>query len=713
VRSGLVRCGDRGRRGRSHGRHILDDAHEEEFRRRAHRGTPTTAAGRGATRDHPTRGRRCSWRSRRGDGGGVCSRCPVQLLGHRRHCRRQRHFEVVAATTQVDELLIVGILEDAFEHALTQALAIASQQLEGLGAHRAGRDSGIAGDQRGRRPLHEVEGLLSREALATATDLIAPFTTRGISTRSLSTRGFGTWSLRTRRVHARFVATVVTFWALGTIRTRVALGALMSRRLGARRGRGLLARREVEFERFTSSGDRKFGGRSGRCTRRALAALLAVATTAAATATSTTSAAFLARGGAVLVGRRRARCCTCRRGAGRPHLELPVLELGDRHQPLLGGIGDELRELRVAVVLLVERGVDVLHHLLEAVGAHDVAVLLHATDGLDHELPRVPLLHVFLARLHEAGEGVVAVVLVAVHDEQVTRRLADADADDVLAVFLELGHQRREVGVAGEEDVGPDLGAGEDQLDGVDREANVGGVLLRRPVGRRHDHVDRGLGQWDDVLRIAAPVGIGALDGDLPLDDVRRQQRAQLAGEVGTDPHRDVVEVDQQRRVRRVLDRGAVGGGRRRRRERLGPPVQRGDGRARDGVPGRACVHVVRTVCGHIKRPWFGCRSVARLVALRANDSGAGGATALVAFRTGRQVPRVTGRARTDSPRRRGDTDVARPRRYLPRGTDPCGSPNPRRWHDRRTQECNASGAKRLATPPSPPRPGRARSPSP
>ena len=90
--------------------------------------------------------------------------------------------------------------------------------------------------------------------------------TRGISTRSLSTRGFGTWSLRTRRVHARFVATVVTFWALGTIRTRVALGALMPRRLGARRGRGLLARREVEFERFTSSGDRKFGGRSGRCT---------------------------------------------------------------------------------------------------------------------------------------------------------------------------------------------------------------------------------------------------------------------------------------------------------------------------------------------------------------------------------------------------------------------------------------------------------------
>ena len=40
--------------------------------------------------------------------------------------------------------------------------------------------------------------------------------------------------------------------------------------------------------------------------------------------------------------------------------------------------------------------------------------------------------------LHEAGERVVAVVLVAVHDEQVARALADADADHVLAVLLEL-----------------------------------------------------------------------------------------------------------------------------------------------------------------------------------------------------------------------------------------------------------------------------------
>ena len=98
-------------------------------------------------------------------------------------------------------------------------------------------------------------------------------------------------------------------------------------------------------------------------------------------------------------------------------------------------------------------------------------------------------------------------------------------------------------------------------------EADVGGVLLRRPVGRRQDHVDRRLGERDDVLRIAAPVGVGALDGDLALDDVGAEQGAELVAEVGADPHRDVVEVDeeggvrgvQRRAVARPMLRGALG----------------------------------------------------------------------------------------------------------------------------------------------------------
>jgi hypothetical protein len=135
-----------------------------------------------------------------------------------------------------------------------------------------------------------------------------------------------------------------------------------------------------------------------------------------------------------------------------------------RPPALLRGLHAEARELRHAEVLLVERGVDLLHDLLEAVGAHHVAVLLHAlmasvtsSHGSHFLVPRV-------LGLHEAGERVVRVVLVAVLHEQVARRLADADADDVLAVLLQLEHQAREVGVAGEQDDRADLGTREDEL---------------------------------------------------------------------------------------------------------------------------------------------------------------------------------------------------------------------------------------------------------
>src|ERR1700681_3887614 len=117
-------------------------------------------------------------------------------------------------------------------------------------------------------------------------------------------------------------------------------------------------------------------------------------------------------------------------------LELSVLELGERQKPTVRCFRDEPRELRHPEILLVEGAVDLLHHLLEAVGAHYIAVPLHARDGLGDELPRIALDDFFLARLHQSREGVVAVVLVAVLHQQIARRLPDSDADDVLAVFL-------------------------------------------------------------------------------------------------------------------------------------------------------------------------------------------------------------------------------------------------------------------------------------
>ena len=58
-----------------------------------------------------------------------------------------------------------------------------------------------------------------------------------------------------------------------------------------------------------------------------------------------------------------------------------------------------------------------------------------------------------------------------------------------------------------------------------------------------------------DVLRIAAPVGVGPLHRDLALDDVAVEEGPELLGEILLDPQGDVVEVDQQGGV------GSVHGG--------------------------------------------------------------------------------------------------------------------------------------------------------
>src|SRR5450759_1850097 len=172
-------------------------------------------------------------------------------------------------------------------------------------------------------------------------------------------------------------------------------------------------------------------------------------------------------------------------------LELPVFELGESEQTTVRGLCHKARELGHAEVLLVERTVDLLHHLFESVGAHHVAVALHLSDGFGDELPRV-LLHCFLfAAPDQAGERVIAVVLVAVHDEEVARGFADAYSDDVLAVLLELGDEAGKIGIARQENERADLGPSENQLHCVDGETNIRGVLLRGAVRGRHDHVDR------------------------------------------------------------------------------------------------------------------------------------------------------------------------------------------------------------------------------
>src|SRR5204863_8508104 len=175
------------------------------------------------------------------------------------------------------------------------------------------------------------------------------------------------------------------------------------------------------------------GGREGgrlvrQGVRLAPLAPLALVTAAPTAASATTTFAALAWS----VERRHAR--RLRRGSGharaQPDLVLAVVELVEGNEALVRRLHHELREAREPQILLVERRIDLLHDLLQAVGPHHVAMRGHLLHGLDHQLPGIVPLVRDVTLFREAGQLVVGVVLVAVLDQQVARRLADADADD-------------------------------------------------------------------------------------------------------------------------------------------------------------------------------------------------------------------------------------------------------------------------------------------
>src|SRR6202165_5946266 len=118
------------------------------------------------------------------------------------------------------------------------------------------------------------------------------------------------------------------------------------------------------------------------------------------------------RAGGNRTERWRRRCAFDLRAEG--YFVLTVVEAGQRDEPAVGRFDHELAEAREASVLLVEVRVDLLHHLLQAVGAHDVVVRGHLLHCLDDQLPWVAAHVLDVARLGEAGELIVGVVLVAV-----------------------------------------------------------------------------------------------------------------------------------------------------------------------------------------------------------------------------------------------------------------------------------------------------------
>ena len=101
----------------------------------------------------------------------------------------------------------------------------------------------------------------------------------------------------------------------------------------------------------------------GRCSGRLLR--LAFLSAASATPSPTAALALLAWPNGHFVARGLGRGAGNARSEG--NLVLPVVELGEVNETLVRHLHHELREAREPDVLLVERGIDLLHHLLEPV----------------------------------------------------------------------------------------------------------------------------------------------------------------------------------------------------------------------------------------------------------------------------------------------------------------------------------------------------------
>ena len=92
-----------------------------------------------------------------------------------------------------------------------------------------------------------------------------------------------------------------------------------------------------------------------------------------------------------------------------------------------------------------------------------------------------------------------------------------------LSVLLELLDERQEVAVAADDDVGVDVRVRERHFERVEREVDVGAVLVaaRRQIALHE--ADGVLGEGAAVLAGARPVGVGDLGDDLAaLFDARR-----------------------------------------------------------------------------------------------------------------------------------------------------------------------------------------------
>ena len=134
---------------------------------------------------------------------------------------------------------------------------------------------------------------------------------------------------------------------------------------------------------------------------------------------------------------------------------------------------------------------------------------------------------------HQAGEG------------------AAADHEDLLVVLLELFDQADEVAVAADDDVGVDVAVGERHLERVEREIDVGAILVATGREVALNQLGRVLREGAAVVAGPGPVAVGDLGYDVApfLQSFENDPDVELHPERALDPDLDVVEIDEYRNL--------------------------------------------------------------------------------------------------------------------------------------------------------------------
>jgi hypothetical protein len=153
-----------------------------------------------------------------------------------------------------------------------------------------------------------------------------------------------------------------------------------------------------------------------------------------------------------------------------------------------------------------------------------------------------------------AHEVVVVDELVAVGDQQIGRRILDADADHRLRVLAQLRDQRRKIGIAADHDERVDVRLRVAEVERVDHHADVGGVLPRLAYVRDLDHLEGCLVHGRLEFLVALPVAVGLLHHDAALEEEALEDLADVELRVlrFTNAERDVLEVAEDGHVLRV-----------------------------------------------------------------------------------------------------------------------------------------------------------------